>query len=74
VCVILPLSFSYLRLGVLVSPRFQQQLHSCGATIARGHHERSVAILTIEGVREAHTIVAKRKEGGRIREVSEVEE
>ena len=66
VCVIRSLCLSYLILRLRVSPRFQQQLHSCGATFERGLHERSVAIpLHIEGVREAHTIVAKRKEGGR---------
>jgi len=58
VCVIRSQCLSYPILGLLVSPRSQQQLHSCGVTEARGTHER----LTIEGEREAHTIVAKRKE------------
>ena len=74
VCVILSLSFSYHILGLRVSPRSQQELHSCGVTIVRGHHESSVASLTTEGEGGTHTIVAKREEGGRMREVSEVEE
>ena len=45
VCVILSLSFSYLILGVRVSPRSQQQLHNCGVTPVRGLNESSVAPL-----------------------------
>ena len=74
VCVIRSLCLSYLILRLRVSPRFQQQLHSCGATFERGLHERSVAMqLYIEGV-VRHTIVAKREQERRMREMSEVEE
>ena len=52
VCAFLSLCHSYLILGVLVSPRSQQQLHNCGLTVFRGLNERSVAIqLYIEGER-----------------------
>jgi len=43
VCVILFLS--YIILGLLVSPRSQQELRSCGVAIERGLHESSGAIL-----------------------------
>ena len=69
-CASTSLSLSYLILGVLVSARSQQELHSCGLTVDRGINERSGATLNIE----AHTIVAKREEGRRMREVREVEE
>ena len=44
VCVILSLCLSYHVLRLLVSPRLQQELHNCGATIARGQHERCLVI------------------------------
>jgi len=44
-CVCVILSLSYLILGLLVCPRLQQQLHSCGFTIVRGPHKSSGAIL-----------------------------
>ena len=71
VCVIRSQCLSYPILGLLVSPRSQQQLHSCGVAIERGQNESSFAILLNI---EAHTIVAKREEGRRMREVSEVGE
>ena len=43
---------SYLVLRLLVSPFFQQEIHSCGVTVPRGMNECSVAPLLIEG--EAH--------------------
>ena len=58
------LCLSYPILGLRVSPRSQQQLHSCGVTTVRCYHERSEAIpLYIEGEGGTHTIVAKREEG-----------
>ena len=49
------LCLSYLRLSLLVSPRSQQQLHSCGVTIARGIHKSSAALLLyIEGEGGTH--------------------
>ena len=65
VCVYRSLFLSYLTLRILVSPRSQQQLHSCGATTVRGQNECSVASLTTEGEGGTHTIVAKREEGRR---------
>jgi hypothetical protein len=57
------LFLSYLILGLLVSPRSQQELRSCGVAIGRGLHESSGAIhLYIEGEGGTHTIVAKRRE------------
>ena len=73
VCVILSLSFSYLILGVRVSPRSQQQLHSCRVTIARGLNESSDATLTIEGEVGTHHSSKGRRRRKR-REVSEVRE
>jgi hypothetical protein len=74
VCVILFLSHTYQILGLRVSPRSQQQLHNCGATIERGIYERSVAIpLSIEGEGGTHHSSKKRRRGKR-REVSEVRE
>ena len=55
VCVIRSLCLSYLVLGLCVSPRSQQELHSCGVTVGRGIHERSGAItLYIEGEGGTH--------------------
>jgi hypothetical protein len=56
------LFLSYLNLGLLVSPRSQQELRSCGVAIGRGIHESGVATLTREGEEGTHTIVAKRRE------------
>ena len=68
VCVIL--SFSYLILRLLVSPRSQQQLHSCGVTFARGRNESSVAItLYIEGEGGTHHSSKKREKEENMREV-----
>ena len=65
VCVIRSLCLAYPILGVLVSPRSQQELHSCGVAFARGQNESSEAIpLYIEGEGGTHTIVAQ-KEGER---------
>ena len=63
VCVILSLCLSYIVLRLLVSPRPQQELHSCGVTIGRGLHERcGVIILYKDRGREgAHTIVAEER-------------
>ena len=44
-CVNRSLCLSYLVLGLLVSPRSQQELHSCGVTIFRGQNESSEAKL-----------------------------
>ena len=64
-CVIRSLSLSHIGLGLLVSPRSQQQLHSCGVTPVRGKNECGDAIhLYIEGEGGTHTIVAQ-KEGER---------
>jgi len=43
VCAFLSLCLSYRALRLLVSPRFQQQLHSCGVAFLRGPNERSFA-------------------------------
>ena len=64
VCVIRSLSLSHIGLGLLVSPRSQQQLHSCGVAFARGQNESSVAItLYIEGEGGTHHSSKKRKRG-----------
>ena len=69
VCKNRSLCLSYLILGLLVSPRSQQELHSCGVAFARGQNECSVASLTTEGEGGTHTIVAKREEGEIMREM-----
>jgi len=62
VCVILSLCLSYLILRLLVSPRLQQELHSCGLTIARGHNEScEVTLYKDRGRKGAHTIVAEKR-------------
>ena len=64
------LCHSYLILGLLVSPRSQQELHSCGVTIARGPNERSEAIhLYIEGEGGTHHSSKKRGKEENMREV-----
>ena len=52
VCVILSLCLSYPVLRLLVSPRLQQELHSCGATFFRGPNERCDVVLNKDRGRE----------------------
>ena len=42
----------YFVLGLHVSARFQQELHSCGVAFARGPNERSAAILLVHKERK----------------------